>query len=145
MGGMAKRAIFGDRGMLIGKWPTILCMAGQAELIRARRAQIISRGSAMRVVAIVAAHLAFAQRVVIRHAELSRLGLMAFQASIVRRGPRPQNHACLRRHQLGGQRASRGRVKIVPIFIRGFERLRVDLVAINATHMVGSVRSHHPI
>ena len=83
--------------MLVGKRPAILRMASEAKLIDVRNAQIISGRPAMRIVAIVAAHLGFAQGMVIGHAELSDLGEVAFQASIVRGGARAENHAGLGR------------------------------------------------
>lgn len=80
---VASHAVFRDRGMLIGKRSPILRMATQAELIRICRAQIVSGGPSMWIVAIGATHLPFAQRMMVRQTHLAALRLVAPQAGII--------------------------------------------------------------
>lgn len=58
-------------------------MTAQAELIRIGHAEIVPGIAAVRIVTICAAHLALAQRVMVRHAQLRTLGLMTAEACIV--------------------------------------------------------------
>jgi hypothetical protein len=73
---VAKHAIFRHRRMLVGEWPAILCMATQTELIGIGHAQVVPGRPTVRIVAISATHLSFAQRMVVGQAHLTPLGLV---------------------------------------------------------------------
>ena len=87
MRGVAIHAVFRHRRMLVRKGPAILRMAAETKVIHVRRAQVIARVPSVRIMAIGTGHFPFAQRVMIRHAQLRVLSLMAPQAGIVARRP----------------------------------------------------------
>ena len=87
MGGVAIQAVFRHRRVLVGKRPAILRMAAKTKLVHVRRAQVIVRVPSVRIMAIRTGHFAFAERVMIRHAQLRVLSLMTSQTGIVARRP----------------------------------------------------------
>jgi hypothetical protein len=66
--------------MLVGERPAILRMATQAELVYVCRLQIVTGCSTVCIVAVDAAHFAFAQWMMVRHTELRPFGLVALEA-----------------------------------------------------------------
>ena len=99
MGRVAQHAVFRHRGMLISVRPAILRMAAEAELVHVRGSQIVATRPAMGIVAIHAANLALAQRVMIRHAKLRALGRVTLQAGVVGFPHRPHDHIGFGRHR----------------------------------------------
>ena len=81
---MADHAVFGDWGVLVSKRAAILSMTSETKLIHVRSFQVISRGSAMRIVTVDATKFSFSEGVMIRKAELGGFRRMAFQASFIR-------------------------------------------------------------
>jgi hypothetical protein len=77
-------AVFGHGRMLERERPLILGMALEAKLVAARRVQTIPRAAAMRIMAVDAGHLAFANRVMVGKIGLGLLLLVALQAFGVR-------------------------------------------------------------
>lgn len=131
--------------MLIGKGPAILGMTLQAKLIDVRRPQIVSGRAAMRIVTIRAAHLSFAQRVMVRQAHFTALRLVTFQASIV--GLPPWLYECFRfRYKVldvGDPSGSRH----VDESVRSDSVLGVGvrLMTIDAANPVGGMGASHPV
>ncbi len=80
---VAIHAIFRYRRMLVGKRPPILGMTAEAELIHVGGPQVVARRPSVRIVAIHATHLSFAKRVMVRHAELRSLRLVALEAGLI--------------------------------------------------------------
>ena len=80
---MANQAVFRDRRMLISKRPAILRVAAQTELVLVGGLEIAAVGPAMGIVTIDTAHFAFAQRVMIRHAQLRIFRGMTLQAGFI--------------------------------------------------------------
>src|ERR1035441_6060158 len=65
MRGMAAQTVLRHWRMLVRKRPAILCVTSQAELVHVCRLQIVTRCSTVCVVAVDAAHFAFAQRMMV--------------------------------------------------------------------------------
>lgn len=120
-------------------------MASKAELVNIRHPQIVPARSAMRIVTIRAADFALPHRVVVRHAHLRRLGLMALQAGIVRRRWWPHEHVSFWGYGGGRQRCSSRGIEAEAVFIRGSESLSMDLMAVDAAHSVSAVLPGHPV
>jgi len=76
--GVALQAAFCHGGVLVGERPLKFRVALETELIEVVSAQIVGRGPAMRVMAVRAAHLGFANRVMI--GEIAFCGLFAVTA-----------------------------------------------------------------
>ena len=136
MNGVADQAVFRHRRMLVSKRPAILRMAAQAELIHVRRQKIVPRRPAMRIMTILTAHLAFAQRVMIRHAELGTLALVTLDASVVGLGPGPQYHVGLRRHRARNESSLSRRIEAGPALGCSRWCVVMALVTIDAANMI---------
>src|SRR5579864_2800035 len=131
--------------MLIGKWTTVLGVAAEAELIHIGGAQIVAGRAAMGIVAINAAHFAFAQRVMVGQAELRFLRLVTPDAGLVGLRQGPENHIGLRHRGFGGEGAVGSGIEPDTTLARGFYSNGVNLVAINAAHPVRGVRAGSPV
>lgn len=145
MGVVARHAVFCYRWMLICKWAAILGMAAQTELVDVRRLQVIAGWSAMSIMAIHAAHLAFAKRVVVWHAHLRGLGRVTFKAGIICLRHGPDYRVGLRRYRTRSEGSTRGRIEVDPIFLRVLLRIGMNLVTVNTANMVRRVRSARPV
>lgn len=75
--GVALEAALVYGSVLESEWPLIFGVAAETEFIGVGQFQIVSRTAAMRIVAIYAAHLGFANRMVIRKIRFGILLLMA--------------------------------------------------------------------
>src|SRR5271157_4251016 len=131
--------------MLIRIWPAILRMAAQAKLVHIGGPQIVPSGPAMRIVAIHTAHLAFAQRMMIRHAELRALGRVTFQAGVVGLPHWPDDRIGFGRHRSCRDRSSGRLIESNPAFLCSSECGLVNLVTIHAAKMIGGVRPADPV
>jgi len=131
--------------MLIREWPAILCMATQTELVDVRRSQIVARWSAMGIMAVHTAHLAFPHGVVIGQAELRALGLVTLETGVVCSRPGAQNHVSFRRNRGSRERSPRSRIEADTAFVGGPQRANMNLVTIHAAHVVGGVRPAQPV
>ena len=91
IGGAVRRvtlhAVLVHRRVLKGKWPLKLGMTLEAELVRIGSVEIVARAAAMRVMAINAAHLRFADGMVVRQIGLSLLFAVALQALVILSAP----------------------------------------------------------
>ena len=145
MGRVAAEAVFRYRRMLVSEGTAILCVAAQAKLVHVRRAQVMSRSSSVRVVAIGTTHFAFAQRVVVRHAHLRTLRLMTAQTSFVRHRARLNEDVGLRRDEVSilciAGRCVEGGIAVP----HNLHRVGMNLVAIDAANLVRSVRAACPV
>jgi hypothetical protein len=83
MGGVTLEAALVDRRVLECEWPLIFGMAAETKLARIGQLQIVSRAAAVRIMTIHAAHLGFANRVVVRKIGLGILLGVAPQAVVV--------------------------------------------------------------
>ena len=83
MGGMALQATLADGNVLIGKRALQLGMALKAKLVEIVGAQVVGSSAAVRIMAIRAAHLRFANRVVIGKVPFRRLLSVAADARLV--------------------------------------------------------------
>ena len=144
--GMTSHAVFRYWWMLVGKGSAILGMTAQTEPVGIRHAQIISRGSAMRIVAICTTHLSFPQRVMVRQAHLTALSLVAPQTSIVGLPARLHDGFGFRDQVLNVTHSRWGHhVQTAVVFRVALRTVVVRLVAIRATQLVGGVPSGRPI
>jgi len=142
---VAIQATFRDGRMLVGEWPAILRMAAQTELIGIGRAQVVGRRASVRIVAIHATHLAFAQRVMVRHAELRLLRLVTLETGLVGHRTRLNHGIGLRRDRCRIARAVRGGVEPGLAIVRLLRAAGVDLVAIDATNPVRRMHAARPV
>jgi len=117
---MTLQTTFVDRRMLVRKWPLILGVAPETELIGVGRVQIVSGITPVWIMAIQATHLGFADGVMVWQIGLSGLGLMAPQAVVIQLKPG------LERFLLGLSLAMNG-------------------VAIDALQVLGLMRSREPV
>lgn len=145
MSTVATEATLRHGRMLIGKWSAVLCVAAQAELVHVCGSQIMARCSTVRVVAIGAAHLAFAQRVMIGHAHLRPLRLVTAQAGFIRHRPGLNGGICFRRDEIYVSDALQRRVEGGGTLIRSLYRGGVNLVAIDAANHVCRMHPAHPV
>jgi len=144
--GVAQHAILVYRGMLVHERAAVLCVAAKTELSNVRGLQIFARSSSVRVVAIDAGHLPFANRVMIGQVALCSLGLVALQAGFIRLSARPERYAAFRSERLHhrGTPTSRG-IEGVVSFGCCLETLAVDLVAIRAADVVHRMGAARPV
>ena len=73
---VAKHTILRHRRMLVGEGSAMLRMATQTELVAIGHAQVVPGRPTVRIMAICATHLSFPQRMVVRQAHLTPLGLV---------------------------------------------------------------------
>ena len=99
----------------------------------------------VRVVAIAAGHLSFAQRMVIRHAQLRILSLVAAKASVVRYRSALDKEISLRGNEIHIPGAVRRRVESSAALVGRLDRGSMDLVAINAANSICGVYSSCPM
>lgn len=132
--------------MLVGERSAILRVATQTELIHVCGLEISSRRAAMGIVAVRAFHLSFAQRMVVGHAHLSALGLVAPEAGIIRLPERLHDGLCFWDHifhvgelRLGHDIQTGARIRIA------FGAVSVGLMAVGTTQLIGGVRPHRPV
>lgn len=142
---VAGHAVFGDRRMLVGKRSAILCVAAEAELICVRGAKIVSAGSSMRIMAVGALHLSFAQRVMVWHAHLRPLALVASQAGVIGLPVGLDNRLGFRHNGLDRIDARWSQYVDIGSGFQIFCIRIMRLMAINATHVVRGVFARHPV
>lgn len=121
-------------------------MAAKAKLVGARRPQVVAAHSAMRIVAVGAAHLALAQRVMIRQAHLPALGLMALQANVIGL-PLRLNEGLGFRHEIFYRRDVALSHQIKTHIRCGvlLDSVIVGLMAIGTAHLIRGMRPGHPV
>ncbi len=136
MGGVADHAVFGHRRMLIRKRSTVLRVASQTELIHVGAAQIVAGRTTMGIMAVHARHFGFAQGMVVGHAELAALGLVAFEAGIVALPTGPHDDVRFRRHRSRCELGACGGIEGELALGRFSECALMNLVAINAAQMI---------
>src|ERR1022692_4910337 len=100
MHNVAQHAILIYRGMLVHVRAAVLCVAAKTELSNVRGLQIFPRSSSVRVVAIDASHLSFANRMMIGQVALCSLRLVALQAGFIGLSARPKRYAAFRSERL---------------------------------------------
>jgi hypothetical protein len=120
-------------------------MATQAELVGIGSAQVVARRTSVRIVAIHAAHLAFAQRVMVRHTELRLLGLVALETGLIGHRARLNHGIGLRRDRCRIERSARGGVEPGTGIALGLRTAGVNLVAIDAANLIGRVNPVGPV
>src|ERR1017187_4822077 len=89
---VAQHAILVYRGMLVHERAAVLCVAAKTELSNVRGLQIFPRSSSVRVVAIDAGHLPFANRMMIGQVALCSLRLVTLQAGFIGLSARPERY-----------------------------------------------------
>ena len=143
---VAQHAILVYRGMLVHERAAVLCVAAKTELSNVRGLQILPRSSSVRVVAIDASHLSFANRMMIGQVALCSLRLVALQAGFIGLSARPERYAAFRSERLHyrGTPTRRG-IEGVVSFGCCLETLAVDLVALSAADMVHRVGAAGPV
>ena len=80
---MTLEAVLVHRRVLESEWTLIFSVAAEAKFVGVGRLQIVARATAMCIVTIHAAHLGFANRVVVRKVGLGILLLVATQAVLI--------------------------------------------------------------
>ena len=76
-------AVLVYRRVLVCEWPLKFGMAAETKFVRVGQLQIVSRAAAMRIMTIHAAHLGFANRVVVRKVSFGILLLVTAQAVLI--------------------------------------------------------------
>jgi hypothetical protein len=132
--------------VLVHERTAILCVAAKAKLIQIGGLQILARGSSVRVMAIDAGHLPFANRVMVGQAGFRSLRLVALQAGFVCLSARPERYAAFGSQGLHHRGTPTSRcVEGVVSFGFRLEILAVNLVAISAADAVHRVRAARPV
>src|SRR5579864_1515083 len=90
VGRVTLHAVFVHGGMLIREWSLKLGVALEAEFVSAGRVETVARASAVRIMAVYAGHLSFADGMVIRKISLCLLLVMTLQAFVVQGAARLQ-------------------------------------------------------
>src|ERR1035438_8140551 len=108
--------------------------------------QIFARSASVRIVAIDAGHLPFANRMMVGKAALCPLRLVALQTGFIRLSARPERYAAFRSERLHhrGTPTSRCIDGVVSVGCC-LEILAVDLVAIRAANVVHRVGAARPV
>src|ERR1022692_1980033 len=132
--------------MLVHERAAVLCVAAKTELSNVRGLQILPCSSSVRVVAIDASHLPFANRMMIGQVALCSLRLVTFQAGFIGLSARPERYAAFRSERLHhrGTPTSRCIDGVVSVGCC-LEILAVDLVAIRAANVVHRVGAARPV
>jgi hypothetical protein len=132
--------------MLVHVRAAVLCVAAKTELVNVRGLQILAPSPSVRIVAIDAGHLPFANRMMVGQVALCSLRLVALQARFIRCSARPERYAAFRGERLHyrGTPTSRRIEGIVSVGFR-LEILAVNLVAIRAADVVHRVGAAGPV